>query len=101
MQDFNTEQIKQDRKSDTDTPLKHPVNFTIKHCFDTRSFFTKLYQQNDSMITTKSRSLVTPAVQPRCALKCNQWVLTDSRAWSKPTTELIQNTHASSGIPGL
>ncbi len=31
MQQFSTEQIEPDRKSDTDTTLNHPVNFRIKH----------------------------------------------------------------------
>ncbi len=31
MQHFSTEQIRQDRKSDTDKTLKHPPNFRIKH----------------------------------------------------------------------
>ncbi len=31
MQQFSTEQIERDRKLDTDTTVKHPVNFRIKH----------------------------------------------------------------------
>ncbi len=31
MPDDGEEQIERDRKSDTDTALKHPVNFRIKH----------------------------------------------------------------------
>ncbi len=31
MQQFSTEQIERDRKSDTDTALKHTDNFRIKH----------------------------------------------------------------------
>ncbi len=40
-QQFSTEQIEQDRESDTDTTLKHPVNFQEKNtCVDARSYFT-------------------------------------------------------------
>ncbi len=55
----------------------------------------------DSVITTKSHRLATPAVRPCCALERSRWVLTDDRARSKPTAEPFCNAHATSGIPGL
>ncbi len=41
-QQLSAKQIQRDRKSDTDTTLKHLVNFKIKHshCVDARSYFT-------------------------------------------------------------
>ncbi len=89
---FSTEQTEQDRKSDADTTLKHPVNFRIKHsvltpddvslnfksklslCAEpdlkwTDQRFSEAAVALDSVITTKSRSLVTPALRLCCALK--------------------------------
>ncbi len=46
-QPFSTEQIERDRKLDTDATLKSPINFQNKTlCVETRSYFTKLHQQN-------------------------------------------------------
>ncbi len=88
-QQFSTEQIQQDRQSDTDTTLKHPVSFRIKHsvltpvhislnfinksswCAEsdlksTDQRFSEAAVTLDSIITAKFRSLGSQAVWPCC-----------------------------------
>ncbi len=111
-QQFSTEQIEWDRKSHTDTTLKHPVNFqNIKKsrlmldCFSPNFInmcvrpglksidqrFTEAAVALDPVITAKSHCLRTPAVPPCCALKHSRLVLTEDRA----------NLQHYSGIPKL
>ncbi len=54
-----------------------------------------------SVITTKSRSLMTPAVWLCCTLKHSQWVLRDGGGRSKHAMEGFRNAHISSGVPGV
>ncbi len=124
MQQFSTEQIEQDSKSNTDTTLKHPVNFRIKNekhfvltpdqnllnfidkmsiCVKPglKSIDQRFSEATLKTITAKSCSLVTQAVRPWCALKCSQWMLTDEGAWSKHAVELFRSAHTTRWIPRL
>ncbi len=97
-QQFRTEQIKQDRHSDTDTVLKHAVHCQNKHSVltpdhislnfinktslceepglkSTDQRFSEAAITRDSEINAKS-----PAVWRCCALKRSRWGLTDNRA---------------------
>ncbi len=110
MQQYSTEQIEQDRKSDTDATLKHLVNFEMKHSLlmpnhishnfinklslcaelglmSTEQRFSEAAVEPDSLIAVESCSLTTPAVLLCCTLKCSlnhQKVVTDGRAQSRP-----------------
>ncbi len=98
MQRFCTEQIEQDRKSDT--TLKHSVNFHNKAlCFDPRSYFTKLHKQNIIMCAARpkvNRSEVSRGCDR--ARFCNYYEILLSHVdgwWSteQTTAEPVPNTH--------
>ncbi len=52
MQQFSTEQIEQDRKSDTDATVKHPVNFQNKTlCVDARIYISLKFVNKTALCT--------------------------------------------------
>ncbi len=99
-QQFSTEQIKRDRKSNTDTPLKHPVSFRIKHycrcwrlmMFHLTSSTKRGYVQSQAWSQQRLSEAVIAhgsvvsikSCRSRnfscCSLKRNRWVLMDDRA---------------------
>ncbi len=60
--------------------------------------FLEALVTSDSVITAKSRSLATQAVQLCCTLKCSQWVLKDDGAQSKTIADPVWNAHITGGI---
>ncbi len=109
VEQFSTEQIERDRKSDTDTTLRRQANFRNEtHPVEARSHFTKLHKQNVVMCGARLKSTdqrFLEAAIVRDSVRCCSAVLYSEtqlvgvdRQWS---TEQAENTHATSGIPGV